>query len=102
AILRYDFEKEILADTLQVKDLPEAWSARFRSDLGLEPKNHAEGVLQDPHWFDQGFLSFPSYVLGNLISAQIYGAIVKRHPDLEDHFARGDFFPLKNDLTQNI
>ena len=40
--------------SVQIKDLPEAWAARYASDLGVKVPNHRNGVLQDVHWFQAG------------------------------------------------
>ena len=62
---------------LKVKDLPDAWNAESKKLFGAEPKTHAEGCLQDVHWFVGKFGYFPSYTMGHAMAAQIhkvYGA----------------------------
>jgi carboxypeptidase Taq len=45
---------------------------------------------------------FPTYTLGNLLSAQIYYKIKKDITGLEDGFAKGKFTPLLNWLREKI
>lgn len=76
-MLRYDLERMIMSDELEVKDLPQAWNAKMEEYLGITPKNNAEGVLQDVHWSAGLFGYFPTYALGTAYSAQIYYTMLK-------------------------
>ena len=58
-VLRFELERELLAGTLAVADLPTAWSERMHAYLGVEVPDDARGVLQDPHWCGD-FGVFPS------------------------------------------
>jgi carboxypeptidase Taq len=102
-IMRFDFEVELLEGTLAVADLPEAWRARARTDLGVTPPNDADGCLQDVHWYD-GFVggAFQSYALGNLMSAQFFDAAVRAHPSIPHDIEAGRFDTLRGWLAQNI
>src|SRR5690349_17667740 len=48
-MLRYELEKQLLAGSLAVKDLPAAWNAGMEQRLGIRPANDTEGCLQDIH-----------------------------------------------------
>ncbi len=102
-IMRLDFELELLEGKLDVKDLPEAWRARARTDLGVEPTTDADGCLQDVHWFD-GFVggAFHTYALGNLMSAQFFDAAVTAHPELPAEIEAGRFATLRTWLADNV
>jgi carboxypeptidase Taq len=102
-MIRFDLELLLLEDKLKVKDLSDAWNARYQSDLGVIPTHDGEGVLQDIHWF-WGMLggNFQGYTLGNLMSAQLLTAIQKSYPTLEDDIEKGDFIQLKDWLKNNI
>ena len=65
----------LLEGTLAVRDLPEAWHARYTADLGIAPPDDRDGVLQDVHWYC-GIIggAFQGYTLGNILSAQFYEA----------------------------
>lgn len=102
-IMRFDFELELLEGKLAVTDLPEAWRARARADFGIAPETDADGCLQDVHWFD-GHVggAFQSYALGNLMSAQLFEAALRAHPELPQEIEAGRFDTLRSWLGANI
>jgi carboxypeptidase Taq len=102
-MIRFDLELDLLEGNLSVKDLPEAWRARYQSDLGVKVPDHKDGVLQDVHWFS-GVVGgvFQGYTLGNILSAQFYEAAVKAHPAIPDEIAQGRFGTLHGWLRENI
>ena len=101
-ILRFEIEKKLFDQTLDVNDLPRTWNTLSQEILGLKPKNDQEGVLQDIHWSLGYFGYFPSYTLGNMIAAQLWYTALDAIPDLESHFAKGNFSPLLNWLREQI
>jgi carboxypeptidase Taq len=101
-ILRFEIERELLAGTLAVADLPEAWNARVRDYLGIEVVDDAHGVLQDMHWAIGLVGYFPTYQLGNVISVQIWERAQVDLGDLDEQFARGEFGPLREWLTEHV
>ncbi len=101
-ILRFDIERDLVAGTLPVKDLPALWNERMSKDLGVRPKTDAEGVLQDIHWSIGLIGYFPTYTLGTLFSAQLYAKARKDVPGLEEGFAEGRFAPLLGWLRERI
>lgn len=74
-ILRYELERDLFGERLNIKDLPEAWNAKMKEYLGLDVPDDKRGVLQDVHWSFGGFGYFPTYTLGNLYAAQIWPKI---------------------------
>lgn len=102
-MLRFDFEKALLEDRLAIRDLPEAWHARFQEDFGITPPDDRDGVLQDVHWF-AGTIggAFQGYTLGNILSAQFYDAALRAHPEIPDAIGRGDFGTLHSWLRDNL
>ena len=101
-ILRFELEKALFLGDLKVRDLPGEWNRLSKEIVGLEPKNDAEGVLQDVHWSGAAFGYFPSYCLGNMMAAQLWYAVAEELPDLENDFERGDFAPLLGWLREKI
>jgi carboxypeptidase Taq len=102
-MMRFDLELELLEGRLRVKDLPEAWSARMKADLGVAPSDDRDGCLQDMHWYGGAVGgAFQSYAIGNILSAQFYSAAVKRHPEIPQEIARGQFQALHNWLRENL
>ena len=45
---------------------------------------------------------FPTYTIGNLMSAQLWRALAADLPGIEDDIAAGDFAPLREWLRENI
>jgi len=76
-MLRYDIEKRLFANELQVDELPEVWNNLMESYLGIRPGNDSEGVLQDVHWSGGMFGYFPTYALGSAYAAQFYNTMKK-------------------------
>ncbi len=70
--LRFGLEQALLAGSLCVADLPQAWNEEFSRLFGFKPATDREGVLQDVHWSSGDFGYFPTYALGNLYGAQIW------------------------------
>jgi carboxypeptidase Taq len=102
-ILRFDLEVEMLERRLAVKDLPEAWRARYQSDLGISPPDDRDGCLQDVHWFGGRVGgAFHSYTIGNVLSAQFHAAALRAHPEIPGEIAAGRFATLKDWLGQNL
>jgi carboxypeptidase Taq len=102
-MLRFDLELDLLEGKLKVKDIPEAWRARMKADLGFEPPDDRDGCLQDVHWYG-GSLGggFQGYTVGNILSAQFYAAACKAHPTIPAEIARGEFGTLHRWLVDNL
>jgi carboxypeptidase Taq len=101
-MLRVEIEMALLEGALKVTDLPEAWNAKMKEYLGTVPPNDSAGVLQDVHWSGGGFGSFPSYTIGNVMSAQFLEAAYQQVTGLDEALQRGDYAPLLGWLQQNI
>ena len=93
-ILRFELELELVSGRLAVKDLPEAWNTRFEELVGLEVPNDRLGVLQDSHWAGGSFGYFPTYLLGSVLSVQIWEKAREALPDVEEQIERGEFGEL--------
>lgn len=101
-IIRYEIEKQLINGEIEVDDLPGIWREKYIKYLGIEPKNDAEGVLQDMHWSDGSFGYFPSYALGNLYGAQFLSKMKKDIPNLYEQISSGDLFVINKWLKENI
>lgn len=102
-MIRFDLELAMLEGKLAIRDLPEAWNERYRSDLGLVPNSPREGVLQDVHWYCETIGGmFQGYTLGNLLSALFYEVAVKSDPEIPVAIEQGNFTLLHDWLKQNI
>ncbi|MEI8300110.1 MAG: carboxypeptidase M32 [Chlamydiota bacterium] len=101
-ILRYEIEKSLIDGSLQVKDIPHVWNEKMQAYLGITPKNHREGCLQDIHWAWGLFGYFPTYVLGNLYAAQLFDSLKKDHPDFKEKVSQGHLTFIRDWLNEHI
>ena len=100
--IRFQIERALFRGDLEVADLPGAWDDAYEAQLGLRPKDAAEGVLQDIHWSQAIFGYFPTYTLGNLSASQLYEAASKDLGDPEEAMEKGEFEPLLQWMRDNI
>jgi carboxypeptidase Taq len=101
-MLRMELEIALMEGSLSAKDAPEAWNTKFEEYLGIVPANDAEGVLQDVHWSFGGFGYFPTYALGNLVSAQLWEKMSEEIKDIDGKVAAADFAPILSWLRENV
>jgi carboxypeptidase Taq len=101
-ILRFELEQELISGRLAVADLPEAWNTRFEELMGIPVPNDSLGVLQDAHWSGGGFGYFPTYLLGTVLSVQIWEKARAAISDVEEQIERGEFGALHAWLRENI
>jgi carboxypeptidase Taq len=101
-ILRFELEQEMIAESFPLERLPEEWNSRMWDYLGIEVPDDTRGVLQDTHWASGGIGYFPTYALGNLISAQLWERVLADVPDLHDDFERGEFGVLREWLREKL
>jgi carboxypeptidase Taq len=101
-ILRFELERRLVTGQLEVADLPEAWNERFHELLGIEVPDDRRGVLQDTHWAVGLFGYFPTYLLGSVLSAQIWEQARAALPELDAQIERGNFTDLHAWLRNNL
>jgi carboxypeptidase Taq len=101
-LLRFELEVTLLEGGLPVSELPAAWDAKMEEYLGVTPEDHARGVLQDVHWAAGLFGYFPTYTIGNVLSAQFFEQATKAHPEIPEMTGRGEFGALLGWLRENV
>jgi carboxypeptidase Taq len=101
-ILRFELEQELIAGRLAVRDLPKAWNARFEELLGIPVPNDRLGVLQDAHWSTGSLGYFPTYLLGSVLSVQIWEKAREALPEVDEQIERGDFSELHAWLREHL
>ena len=102
-MMRFDFELALLEGRLAVKDLPEAWRARFKEDFGIVPPDDRNGCLQDVHWYAGSVGgAFQGYAIGNILAAQLYDAALAAHPEIPEAMVNGEFAVLHGWLRDNL
>ncbi len=93
----------MLAGSFPLEQLPEEWN---RADVGL-PRDrgagrHAAASSRTRTGRAAPIGYFPTYALGNLISAQIWERVLADLPDLDDEFEQGEFGPLREWLRDHL
>jgi carboxypeptidase Taq len=101
-IIRFQIERDLFADKITVKELPEIWNQMYREYLGVKVENDSEGVMQDTHWASGAYGYFPSYALGNIYSGQILAAMEKDLPNWRQQLSKGNFKNIKKWLVKNV
>jgi carboxypeptidase Taq len=101
-ILRFELERDIVNDRVQLRNLPEVWNTRMREYLGVEVPDDAHGVLQDTHWAVGLIGYFPTYLLGTIMSVQIWQRLTEDIPDLDEQITRGEFTALREWLGEHV
>jgi carboxypeptidase Taq len=101
-IVRFELEQELVDGRLAIRDLPEAWNARYREYLGVEVPDDARGVLQDVHWASGLIGYFPTYALGNLIAGQMFQRAHADLPNLDAQLGAGDLHGLREWLREHV
>lgn len=100
--LRFQLEKRLISGDAQVGELPELWDSGIEELLGIRPKNYSEGVLQDIHWSHGSIGYFPTYTLGNLIAAQVWGKMRSEIDGLPELVEKLDLQPIRRWLRDRI
>jgi carboxypeptidase Taq len=101
-ILRFELERALMEGSLEVDDLPAAWNEGIHRLLGLDVPDDARGALQDVHWGAGLIGYFPTYTLGNLMAAQVWEALRREMPDVDERVEAGDFPPLRTWLHERV
>ena len=101
-MIRYEIERAVIEDGLDLAELPSLWNQKMREYLGIAPETDATGVLQDVHWSMGAFGYFPTYTLGNLYASQFYNQACLEIGNLENHIAQGQLTILTKWLNQKI
>ena len=101
-IMRFHLERALIAGDLTVAELPGAWRDGMQRALGVEPGNDRDGCMQDIHWFSGGFGYFPTYTLGAIAAAQLFGTAQRTDPEVLSGLESGNFNPLLSWLGENV
>lgn len=100
-MVRYELEKALVENKIEIKDLSKAWNEKMEAYLGITPPSHSLGVLQDVHW-PAGLVGyFPSYALGNAYAAQMLH-YMKKDFDVFADLEKGDFAEIHKWLGEKV
>ena len=101
-LIRFEIESDIISNRLEIKDIPEAWNAKYSEYFGIAPSNDTEGCLQDVHWSRGSVGYFPTYSYGNLIGVQIWNKLVEEIDDVDELMATGNYRPILDWLIERV
>ncbi|MBV4366883.1 carboxypeptidase M32 [Erwinia phyllosphaerae] len=102
-ILRYEIERALIEDDIEVDDIPALWQEKMQALLGLDTSgNYRDGCMQDIHWTDGAFGYFPTYTLGAMYAAQLFQSVKKALPQVQSELREGNLQPIFDWLQQNI
>ncbi len=101
-MVRYEIEKQLMAGTLEVKDVPAAWKKLYREYLGVEVPDDKRGCLQDSHWSGGLVGYFPSYALGSAYGPQMLHVMQQEIGDIWESVAAGDMSKVTGWLREKI
>jgi len=100
-IFRTEIERDLIAGTLSVAEVRDAWNDATEAALGVSVPNDAEGVLQDVHWATGQFGTFCNYTVGNVVAAQLFKTAAGE-PDVAAGLAQADYGPLRGWLREHV
>jgi carboxypeptidase Taq len=101
-MLRFELEQDIVNGRVEPRDLPEAWNGKMSDYLGVVVPDDAHGVLQDVHWSGGQIGYFSTYLLGTVMSVQIWEAVRRDVPDLDGQIGQGQFGALRDWLGEHL
>lgn len=101
-ILRYELEKEIIENNLDLRDLPDAWNSKMKEYLSITPPDFKDGCMQDVHWMWGAFGYFPSYLYGAMIAANLMDESKKQYSVIPEELGKGEFTSLNKFLNENV
>lgn len=101
-ILRYEIEKDLFNDKINVDDIPKIWDEKTRDYLGVEVDSYSNGVMQDVHWSEGNFGYFPSYLLGTIYDGMFMEIIETELGNIDELLINGKINTITNFLIDKI
>jgi carboxypeptidase Taq len=101
-MIRFEIEKALFENTIQVKDLPAIWNEKYKNYLGLDVPSDAQGVLQDIHWSHGSFGYFPTYSIGSFYAAQFFAQAKKELNQFSTQIENGKLTDLLSWLRNKV
>ena len=100
-LVRYELEKRLIEEDLDVNELPKLWADKYEEYLGIRPETDAQGVLQDIHWAQGSFGYFPSYALGSAFGTQMLFQM-KKEMDFDRLLEEGKLDVIREYLRKHV
>ncbi len=100
-MIRYDLEKMIFEDNVDIASLPNLWNKLYKEYLDINVETDKEGILQDVHWAGGSFGYFPTYALGSAYAAQLYHQMQKEI-DVNKAFSANNLAEVNEWLKEKV
>jgi carboxypeptidase Taq len=100
-LLRYELERDMMNEKLDISELPQVWNEKMETYLGIIPPDDTRGCLQDPHW-SRMFGYFPTYAMGTILAAQIKNKMEKEIGPLGEFIRAKHFTPVTDWQKEKI
>ena len=101
-IMRYDLEKQIINENLNINQIEGAWNETFLKYFGFNVNLPSKGFLQDIHWSAGLFGYFPTYALGNIYAGCIFEKMKKEVPNIMQDLTIGNTVEARTWLCEKI
>lgn len=100
-LIRYEMEKAIFKDNIELKDLNKVWNSYYKEYLGVDVDSDTNGILQDVHWSGASFGYFPTYALGSAYAAQ-FMHYMRKELDVDTILSEGRMEEISSYLKEHI
>ena len=101
-IIRYEIERDIFLNNIDLNDLPNIWMKKYKEYLGVDITNDREGILQDMHWSEGAFGYFPFYLMGTIFDGMLLDDINNKLGNIDELLSSGRIKEITNYLNKNI
>lgn len=101
-MVRYEMEKQLVAGTLAIEDVPAEWNRLYKEYLGVDVPDDTQGCLQDSHWSGGSLGYFPSYALGSAYGAQMKHVMEQEIGTIDNLVSGGELSKITAWLHEHI
>ena len=101
-IIRFEIERDLFAEKVEIKELPEIWNEKYKEYLGVDVPSDTLGLMQDLHWYSQYWGYFFGYALGDIMNAQITMALTQDRPDWKKSLEEGSLTSVNEWIITNV
>lgn len=101
-IIRYEIERDIFNDNVDLNDLPNIWNQKYKEYLDIDIDSDKEGILQDMHWSEGSFGYFPFYLMGSIFDGMLIDTVNEKVGNIDDILKNGKIKDITKFLNENI
>ena len=101
-IIRYEIERDIFSNKIELDDLPDIWNNKYKEYLGVDVTNDRDGILQDMHWSEGAFGYFPFYLMGTIFDGMLLDHLNEKLGNVDQLLKKGKIKDITNYLNDKI